>query len=59
MIEIDLSALYEIKSPDCHAHELLATILDMWGLEYTLLMNSSPSIGNEFFSDEFKWRITI
>ena len=54
VIEIDLSVLYETKSPDCHAYELLKTILDMWGLKYTLLMNCNPAVESKFFSSEFK-----
>ena len=54
LIEIDLSDLYEIAIPDCPASELLAAILEKWGVKYELLVNCSPDAGDRFFDEEFR-----
>ena len=57
IVEIDLSPLHRIAAPDWSASDLLATILEKWGLRYKVLMNCSPEervVYDEEFEEHLK-----
>jgi hypothetical protein len=54
LIEINLEKLYEaVGSPNATAADVLHALLNAWGLEHEMLMNASPDVGDEIFSDDF------
>jgi len=55
VITINLEELYDaVGGPDSSASSILEGILKAWGVKYSLLCNSSPDVGDEYFDEEFE-----
>jgi len=58
-VKIDLSDLYEVIRPKVSAYKILKSILDQYDIEYEILVNISPDVGEEYlindkeFEDKF------
>jgi len=54
VIEVDLQDLYRYGRPDITAAKILESILEVYNVEYSVLENSSPDVGSEYFDKGWK-----
>ena len=54
-VEVDLQDLHEFK-PRYPASELLRRILDAYEAEYEVLVNCSPDVGVEYYTDDDEFK---
>jgi len=51
-VKIDLSDLYEIIRPKVSAYKILKSILDQYDVNYEILLNISPDVGEEYLTND-------
>jgi len=55
VVVVNLEELYDaVGGPMNSASDILEGILKAWGVKYSLLCNSSPDVGDEYYDEEFK-----